>query len=79
MRNNAKKTKDLIFCFAHNQSTCYPIFINGTQFQQVTCRHKNSLDNLKWNVHIDQIIKKANTKLFFVRLLKNACRDRASL
>ncbi len=36
-------------------------------------------DNLKWNAHIGEIVRKANKQLFFLRLLKNACPNREDL
>ncbi len=33
-------------------------------------------DNLKWNAHIGEIVRKANKWLFFLILLKNACPNR---
>ncbi len=36
-------------------------------------------DNLKWNAHIGEIVRKSNKRLFFLRLLKNACPNREDL
>ncbi len=57
------------------------IYINGTKNEHMK---KNILcvilsDNLKRNAHIGEIFWKANKRLFFLRLLKNACSNREDL
>ncbi len=36
MKNNAKKTNDMIFCFAWSERNFTPIYINGTEIEFVT-------------------------------------------
>ncbi len=63
MKHNAKKTNDMIFCFAQFEPTFTPIYINGTEIEHVK---ENEIlgvilsDNLKWNAHIGEIVRKAN-------------------
>ncbi len=35
MKNNAKKTNDMIFCFARSEPNFTPIYINGTEIEGV--------------------------------------------
>ncbi len=35
MKSNAKKTNDMIFCFAWSEPNFTPIYINGTEIERV--------------------------------------------
>ena len=70
-----QKNKRNDFSFAKNEPDFDPITINGNEIERV--HHTKLLgvtisDDLKWNNHINEIIKKANTRLFFLTLLKSA-------
>ncbi len=64
MKNNAKKTNDMIFFFAWCGPNFTQPYINGTEIECVKERKKNLRviisDNLKWNAHIGEIVRKAN-------------------
>ncbi len=82
IKNNAKITNDMIFCFARPEPNFILIYINGTEIEHM--KEKKILgvilsDNLKWNAHIGEIVRKANKRLFFLRFLKNACPNREYL
>ena len=75
MKNNARKTKEMIYCFAKEEPNFEPICINGVDIERVKVAKLLGVmisDDLKWNTHIEEIIKKANSRLFFLTLLKNA-------
>ena len=71
---NVTKTKEMIIDF---RSTLYkneklPLVIKGKDVETVTCYKYLGCtlqDNLKWNVHIDNQIKKANKRMYHVRCL----------
>jgi len=72
---NPKKTKEMRIDFARNPPTIQDIVINGQNIEQV--KHSKLLgvtisDNLTWNLHVENITKKASQRLFFLRLLKRA-------
>ncbi len=72
----------MVFCFARSEPNFTPIYINGTEIKHL--KEKNNLcvilsDNLKCNAHIGEIVRKANKRLFFLTLLKNACPYREDL
>ncbi len=41
MKSNAKKTNDMIFCFAWSEPNFTPIYINGTEIERVKEEEKN--------------------------------------
>ena len=75
MRLNDSKTKEIIFSFSRKSLVFPNIKINGTSIEQVESVKLLGLtiqNDLKWNVHIDQTIKKARKRLFFLSQLKRA-------
>ncbi len=59
MKNNAKKTNDMIFCFALSEPNFTLIYINGTEIEHVKETQILGVilsDNLKWNAHIGEIV-----------------------
>ncbi len=41
MKNNARKTNDMIFCFARSDPEFIPIYINGTEIERVKEEYKS--------------------------------------
>ncbi len=73
MKNNVRKTNDMIFYFARSEPNFTQTYINSTEIERVKEKKIVGVilsDNLKWNAHIGEIVRKANTQLFFLRLLK---------
>ncbi len=58
MNNNAKKTNDMIFCFIQSE----PNFTHVNEKKNLGIILS---DNLKWNAHIGEIVRKAYKRLFF--------------
>ena len=75
MRLNTTKTKEMIFCFQRVEPSFDPIEINNTVIQRVPSAKVLGLtiqEDLKWNTHVEEIIKKANKRLFLLTLLKRS-------
>ena len=72
---NSEKCKELRISFAKNKSQLPPIVVNN---QELKCVESTKLlgvtisNNLTWNMHIDQIIKKASKRMYFLIQLKRA-------
>ena len=72
---NSKKCKELRISFAKNKPQLAPIVVNN---QELECVESAKLlgvtisNNLIWNMHIDQIIKKASKRMYFLIQLKRA-------
>ena len=72
---NEKKCKELRISFTQNHPEYAPIVINDKPIEIVTTIKLlglNISNNLKWNHHIEEIFKKASTRLYFLRQLKRA-------
>ena len=76
MKINASKTKEMLICFARKHTPQVPqLVVNSTIVERVhTCTLLGIelCDTLTWHGHIDKIVKKANTRLFYLRQLKRA-------
>ena len=75
MKLNAKKTKDMWICFRDSITEPPSLMIDDVVIERVHSfkllgLHVNN--NLKWNTHIDEIVKKANTRLFYLRECRRA-------
>ncbi|CAB4032223.1 RNA-directed DNA polymerase from mobile element jockey, partial [Paramuricea clavata] len=71
---NEKKCKELPISFTKNHPEYAPIVINDKPIEIVTTIKLlglNISNNLKWNHHIEEIAKKASTRLYFLRQLKH--------
>ena len=73
MKLNESKTKELQVCFSSQPVTHPAITINNVPVDIV--KHAKLLgvtisSDLKWNLHIDNICKKASKKLYALRLLR---------
>lgn len=72
---NSEKCKELRISFANNKPQLAPIVVNN---QELECVESAKLlgvtisNNLTWNMHIDQIIKKASKRMYFLIQLKRA-------
>ena len=72
---NNEKCKELRISFAKNKAQLAPIVVNN---QELECVESAKLlgvtisNNLTWNMHIDQIIKKASKRMYFLIQLKRA-------
>ena len=81
MKLNRTKTKDMIFSFQRKEPDFDPIIIDNCEIERVKEAKVLGLtitDDLKWNAHVEQIVKKANKRLFLLTLLKRAgvdCKD----
>ena len=72
---NEKKCKELRISFTKNHPEYAPIVINDKPIEIVTTIKLlglNISNNLKWHHHIEEIVKKASTRLYFPRQLKRA-------
>ena len=72
---NATKTKDMVISFGNAPANLAPIIINNTEIETV---HDSKLlgvyiqDNLKWDIHVEYMNKKASKRLYYLRLLKRS-------
>ena len=72
---NEAKCKELRISFTNNNSTFHPILLNGKPLEEVTSAKLLGLNissDLKWNVHVLELVKKASCRLYFLRQLKRS-------
>ena len=72
---NAEKCKELIIDFKHSKHGFEPLTVNGNLLsvvKHVKILGLNLSNDLQWNVHIGQIIRKANKRMYFLILLKRS-------
>ena len=72
---NSDKCKELKISFAKEESHFAPIFINNEELGLVNSAKLLGVtisNNLTWNEHINEIIKKASKRLYFLSQLKRA-------
>jgi hypothetical protein len=65
--------------FRRNVSIRNPVAIECTDVEIVQCYKYlgvNIQDNLKWDAHVDQVLKKINKRFYFIRCLCNLHVDR---
>ena len=70
MKINAQKTHEMVISFAKEKLDPPPIEIDGESIERVHVAKLVGLhiqDNLKWDVHIENIVKKARSKLYFLQ------------
>ena len=75
MRLNAAKTKEMVVCFAKNPPDLPSIVVDNTEVECVsncTLLGVELQDNLSWDMHCQKIVKKGNSRLFFLKQLKRA-------
>ena len=72
---NEAKCKELRISFTNNISTFHPILLNGKPLEEVTSAKLLGLNissDLKWNVHVLELVKKASCRWYFLRQLKRS-------
>ena len=70
---NSEKCKELKISFAKNKPQLVPIVVNNQELECVESAKLLAISNsLTWNMHIDQIIKKASKRMYFLIQLKRA-------
>ena len=72
---NETKCKELRISFAKTAPNFAPAIVNEKPIEVVSnvkLLGLNISDNLKWNVHISEIIRKVSSRLYFLRQLKRA-------
>ena len=72
---NSDKCKELKISFARTQPEFQPILVNGQELEVVKSTKRLGItvtSNLSWNEHVDDIVKKASKRLYFLVQLKRA-------
>ena len=78
---NSEKCKELRISFTKKLSEFHPILVNGNQLEVVRSAKLLGViitSDLSWNEHINETVKKASKRLYFLVQLKRAklpCRD----
>ena len=75
MQLNSNKCKELIIDFKKKQHVFDPTVVNGNDLQVVGSAKILGLtisNDLRWNLHVSESIKKANKRLYFLIMLKRA-------
>jgi hypothetical protein len=75
MRLNPKKCKDMVITFLKYKLIENDIFIGGDVVERVSSFKLLGVwlaNNLSWDIHVDKILKKANSRIYALRLLKKA-------
>ena len=78
MKLNISKCKELIIDFAKDKQDFPPLIINGIAVERVSSAHVLGLivqDNMNWNEHVINVVKKAGKRLYMLRVLKRANAD----
>ena len=73
MRINAKKTKELNICFAKYPPVLQPLTIDNVPLDCVQSTKLLGISiqsNLKWDLHVGTICRKASKRLYALRCLK---------
>ena len=83
MKLNPKKCKEMLINFLHNPNFLLrPIQIGNNTIERVITYKSLGVilsSDLKWNPHIEYIVKKANKKLYPLRVLRRAGVDQKNL
>ena len=72
---NEAKCKERCITFARPKRSFTPIVVNGKSIDVVSSAKVfgvNILQDLKWNIHISEIVKKVSSRLCFLGQLKRA-------
>ena len=72
---NPDKCKELRISFARNPEAFDPVSIDGNEIEVVSSAKLLGItisDNLTWNAHVNEVVKKASKKLYFLVQLKRA-------
>ena len=77
MELNHKKCKQMVISFLRYEgSDENQIFVAGNPVEIVSSFKLLGVwisNDLSWNTHVDMVLKKANSRLYALRLLKKAC------
>ena len=72
---NERKCKELRISFARNEPDFDPICVNRQTLvtvNSVKLLGRNISSDLRWNVHVSELVRKVSTRLYFLRKLKKA-------
>lgn len=75
MRFNVTKSKEIIFSFAKSAPDCLPISIDGNNIErveEVKILGVTISSDLKWTKHVNNLLKKANKRLYLLMLCRRA-------
>ena len=75
MRFNVAKTKEIVFNFSREKNMPPKLILGDNEIEQVSEAKILGIivrSDLKWNSHVSAIIKKANKRLYLLRLCKRA-------
>ena len=75
---NEAKCKELQICFARSKRSFPPVVINNKNIEVVKSAKLLGLfisDDLKWNAHVSEIVKKVTSRLYLLSQLKRAGLD----
>ena len=73
MKINTQKTHEMVISFQKEKPNPPPIMIDGENIDRVTVTKlvgPHIQDNLKWDTHIENIVKKVRSKLYFPQKIK---------
>ena len=82
MKLNIGKCKEMVIDFAREKHEFLPLTINNVGIERVKSARILGLsiqDDLKWNEHVNHIVKKAGKRLYMLRLLKRSNADNSIL
>ena len=83
MQLNPKKCKEMIISFLKHNHTCFaPIFISGFPVEVVSTFKLLDVmlsNDLTWRVHVDYVLKKANSRVYALRKLRRAGLNKSDL
>ena len=82
MKLNIDKCKEMVIDFAREKHEFLPLTINNVGIERVKSARILGLsiqDDLKWNEHVNHIVKKAGKRLYMLRLLKRSNADNSIL
>lgn len=75
MKLNIAKCKEMVIDFSKEKRNFSPLMINDVAVQRVKSASILGIslqDNMNWNDHVHQIVKKAGKRLYMLRLLKRS-------
>ena len=82
MKLNISKCKEMIIDFAKDKQHFPPLIINGVAVERVSSTRVLGLiiqDNINWNEHVNNVVKKAGKRLYMLRVLKRSNADTDTL
>ena len=76
MMLNPQKTKELCFCFSNKPQLRSPLHLDGLPIQSVKSAKLLGVtlsSDLKSDLHVQSIVKKASQRLYILTILKRCC------